>query len=139
MQHVPAAAWIKDHRFRYTYVNRTYEQVYGRSAVEVHGRDDFDLHAPELARFFRDEYEKIARSSEVAQRLHDVPYADGRPGRWLVVKFPLAGAEANRRRRHRAYVRRPGAERRRGLAEGCTTRRRPVRHRKRNAAASPTG
>jgi len=24
MQHAPAAAWIKDHHFRYTYVNRTY-------------------------------------------------------------------------------------------------------------------
>jgi len=92
MQHVPAAAWIKDHHFRYTYVNRTYERVYGRVAGDVLGRHDFDLHTEELARFFRDEDEKILRSQEAAQRLHELPYADGRPGHWLVVKFPLRDA-----------------------------------------------
>jgi PAS domain S-box-containing protein len=92
MEHAPAAAWIKDARFRYTYVNRTYELVYGRAASEVLGREDFDLHAPALARSFRDEDERIQRTGEAAQKLHEVPYADGRPGHWVVVKFPLGDA-----------------------------------------------
>jgi PAS domain S-box-containing protein len=93
MQHVPAAAWIKDAHFRYTYVNRTYESVYGRAASEVLGRDDFALHPAERARFLRNEDEAIARSGEAAaHRLHAMPYADGRPGHWLIVKFPLADA-----------------------------------------------
>ena len=92
MEHVPAAAWIKDARLRYTYVNRTYERVYGRATGDILGREDFELHAPELARFFREEDEKILRSGEAGQRMHEVPYADGRPGHWLVVKFPLGDA-----------------------------------------------
>lgn len=92
MDHAPAAAWIKDSRFRYTYVNRTYELVHGRPAKDVLGREDFDLHAPELARFYREEDERIVRSAEASQRMHEVPYADGRPGHWLVVKFPLRDA-----------------------------------------------
>jgi len=92
MEYAPAAAWIKDARFRYIYVNRTYERVYGRAAKEVLGRDDFDLHAADLARFFRDDDEAILRSGEAAQRLHELPYADGRPGHWLVTKFPLSEA-----------------------------------------------
>jgi len=92
MEHAPAAAWVKDGALRYSYVNRTYELVYGRAAGEVHGRNDFDLHAPELARFFREDDERILRSGEAGQRTHEVPYADGRPGHWLVVKFPLRDA-----------------------------------------------
>jgi PAS domain S-box-containing protein len=93
MEHAPAAAWIKDSSLRYTYVNRTYESVYGRPATDVLGRDDFDLHASELARFYREEDEKLIGSSEAAQRMHTLPYADGRVGHWLVVKFPLRDAE----------------------------------------------
>jgi len=93
MEHAPAAAWIKDARFRYTYVNRTYERVYGRAAKDVLGREDFDLHAPDLARFFREEDETILRTGEASQRPHKLPYADGRPGQWLVTKFPLGDSK----------------------------------------------
>jgi len=92
MHHLPAAAWIKDSALRYSYVNRTYGLVYGRAEAEVLGRDDFELHGAELAGFFRREDEAILRSMEALQRVHAVPYADGRPGQWLVVKFPLANA-----------------------------------------------
>jgi PAS domain S-box-containing protein len=93
MEHLPAAAWIKDERFRYTYVNQAYAAVYARAPGEVLGRDDFELHGAELARFFREEDEKIAASAHATQRTHELPYADGRPGHWLVTKFPLADAD----------------------------------------------
>lgn len=89
MDHAPAAAWIKDADFRYSYVNRTYLSVYGRSASEVLGRDDFELHGAERASVFRQEDERIRGSGAAEQKMHPVPYADGRPGHWLVVKFPL--------------------------------------------------
>jgi PAS domain S-box-containing protein len=92
MEHVPAAAWIKDDGLRYTYVNRAYGEVYGRAPREVLGRDDFGLHGAELARFFREEDERILSTGRATQRTHEVPYADGRPGHWLVTKFPLADA-----------------------------------------------
>ncbi|HWM43331.1 MAG TPA: PAS domain S-box protein, partial [Burkholderiales bacterium] len=91
MDHAPAVAWIKDAGFRYTYVNPSYERFYGRAARDVLGREDFDLHPAELARFFREEDEKIVRG-EATQRIDKLPYADGSPARWLVSKFPLADA-----------------------------------------------
>ena len=89
MQHAPAAAWIKDAQFRYSYVNRSYETVYGRAASDVLGRDDFELHDAGRAKVFRQEDERIRASGQAEQKMHAVPYADGRPGHWLVVKFPL--------------------------------------------------
>jgi PAS domain S-box-containing protein len=89
MQHAPAAAWIKDANFRYSYVNRSYEAVHGRAASAVLGRDDFELHDAARAHAFREEDERIRRSGQAEQKMHAVPYADGRPGHWLVVKFPL--------------------------------------------------
>src|SRR5262245_17928979 len=94
MEHVPAAAFIKDGGLRYTFVNRAYESVYGRTAQDVLGRDDFDLHPAERARVFREEDEAIRRTGEVMQRMHELPYADGRPGHWVLVKFPLEGGVA---------------------------------------------
>jgi PAS domain S-box-containing protein len=89
MDHAPAAAWIKDAKFRYSYVNRIYESIYGRAGHEFLGRDDFELHSAERARVFRQEDERIRTTGQAEQRMHSVPYADGRPGHWLVVKFPL--------------------------------------------------
>ena len=89
MQHTPAAAWIKDAKFRYSYVNPTYEAIYGRTAADVLGCDDFELHDADRAKVFREEDERIRASGEAEQKMHAVPYADGRPGHWLVVKFPL--------------------------------------------------
>ena len=91
MDHAPAVAWIKDAGFRYTYVNPSYERFYARAARDVCGRDDFELHGPELARHFRQEDERVVRG-EATQRMHEMPYADGRVGHWLVSKFPLADA-----------------------------------------------
>jgi signal transduction histidine kinase len=65
--------------------------MYGRSAAEVLGLDDFALHDKARARVFRDEDERIRASGQAEQKMHAVAYADGRPGHWLVVKFPLEG------------------------------------------------
>ncbi|MGH8690924.1 MAG: PAS domain-containing sensor histidine kinase [Burkholderiales bacterium] len=92
MEHVPALAWIKDARYRYAYVNRAFERYHDRSAEGIIGRDDFELFAPDVARYFRSDDEAVLRGGEAAQKLRQFPYADGRPGHWLVVKFPFFGA-----------------------------------------------
>jgi PAS domain S-box-containing protein len=92
MEHVPAAAWVKDAQLRYSFVNRGYEEVFGRSAADTVGRDDFEVHDAAFARDLRAEDETIQRTGVPVQKVHEVPYADGRPGHWVVMKFPLADA-----------------------------------------------
>lgn len=92
MEHMPAAAWIKDAQLRYTFVNRAHEELHGRRAGQVIGRDDFELWPAEVARQLRRHDETALAGGAALQTLERVPYADGRPGDWLVVKFALGDA-----------------------------------------------
>ena len=86
---MPAIAWIKDARFRYTWVSASYERVFGKSLREVQGRENFDVWPEELARQFRREDEDALRANGPVQSINDAPCADGGIVRLLVVKFPL--------------------------------------------------
>jgi PAS domain S-box-containing protein len=89
MDNAPAAAWIKDSAFRYTYVNSTHSRIHALAAERVLGQDDFQVWPEEVARQFRAHDEAALRAGGPVQSLESVPYPDGRPGSWLVVKFPL--------------------------------------------------
>ncbi len=93
MDNAPAIAWIKDAQFRYTYINRAHERLHGRAPAEVLGRDDFDIWPAEVAQQFRNhDEEALSAGGAAVQTLEKAPYGDGRPGDWLVVKFPLPNA-----------------------------------------------
>lgn len=93
MNNAPAMAWIKDARFRYKYINTEFERVNHLVAKDVLGRDDFELFPARLAQYFRTDDEEVLKGGEPAQKLRRAPGADGGPGHWLVVKFPLADSE----------------------------------------------
>jgi PAS domain S-box-containing protein len=93
MDNAPAVAWIKDASFRYTYVNRTHQRVFGRAVEDMLGRDDFEIHPESVARELRQHDEAALRAGGGALQTEEtVMYGDNTPGRWLVVKFPLADA-----------------------------------------------
>ena len=92
MDHVPAIAWIKDARLRYTYVNRRFEEYHGRASPEILGRDDFELFAPDVATHFRALDEKARNARGAVQGMRTMPQPDGGTAHWLAVKFPLADA-----------------------------------------------
>jgi PAS domain S-box-containing protein len=92
LDNVPAVAWIKDSALRYTWVSASYCGMTGWGAEQALGRTDSDLWPRALAQHFRDDDEKTLRANGPVQSVDDVPYADGRPARWLVVKFPLPDA-----------------------------------------------
>ncbi|HTQ78334.1 MAG TPA: PAS domain-containing protein [Burkholderiales bacterium] len=92
LDNMPAVAWIKDAGFRYAWVSASYPRMTGWSAEQVLGRSDFDLWPRAVAQHFRDDDEKTLRTDGPVQSVDEVPYADGRPARWLVVKFPLPDA-----------------------------------------------
>src|SRR5256714_1704270 len=92
MDHTPTMAWIKDSRLRYTYVNRCYEETFGRKLSEVIGCDVFAFHPRETAERFRATDLQIQREQLPLQMITGTKRADGSEGRWLHVKFPLADA-----------------------------------------------
>src|SRR5687768_2765498 len=85
MENMPAAAWIRDAQFRYTFVNRRYAETWGGGEPRaLLGRDATETFTPEISAYFRDSDENV--------RTHGVPvqYVDSKPsGRWLKVKFPV--------------------------------------------------
>jgi PAS domain S-box-containing protein len=86
---MPAVAWIKDSRFRYTWVSASYQRVFGKSLRQVQGRENFDVWPTELARQYRRDDEDALRANGPVQSISDVPCADGSTARLVVVKFPL--------------------------------------------------
>jgi PAS domain S-box-containing protein len=92
MENAPTVAWIKDARFRYTYVNRAFEASFRRSREQALGRDDFEIFPAELARYMRDFDEAVLREGGTVQKLRRAVQPGGPQGHWLGVKFPLADA-----------------------------------------------
>lgn len=97
MDHSPAIAWIKDAQLRYTYLNPAHERAHGRRTQDVLGRDDYDLWPADVAAPLRENDNAALLAGERGiERVERVPYADGRPGFWLVAKFALPEGEDRR-------------------------------------------
>ena len=92
MDNLPAVAWIKDSEFRYTWVSRQYERMHAKREEEILGHTDFEIWPAEMAGQFRRVDQRTLRENRPVQTTDDVPFADGRKGQWLVVKFPLPDA-----------------------------------------------
>lgn len=89
MDNAPAIAWIKDSRFRYTWVSDKHLRELGKSLEAVRGRDDFELWPEDLARRFRRLDEEALRVNGPVQSIDHLPDAAGNEAHWLVMKFPL--------------------------------------------------
>jgi len=91
MDHSPAVAWIKDHEFRYRYINRAYEELFQATAEEVIGKIDHDLLPKDVADQTRANDAAVLRSGKATEIVEKVPGADGVMRHWLVKKFPFQG------------------------------------------------
>ena len=87
---VPAIAWIKDSRLRYAWVSESYERLIGKSLQMLRGRQNTDFWPEDVTRRYRQVDEAVLRTRRPVQSVQRQPYADGRVGQLLVVKFPLA-------------------------------------------------
>jgi PAS domain S-box-containing protein len=92
LESMPAIAWIKDASFRYRWLSASYCRLHGRSPEEIIGRDDFEVWPKALAHSFRKGDELALRAGGPVPFSEHAPFADGSPGRWMVVKFPLPDA-----------------------------------------------
>lgn len=91
MQNSPAVAWIKDHRFKFRYVNRAFEELFNATTSEIIGKEDYDLMPRENADRTRANDASVLKSGEPTEIMEAVPGADGVVKHWLVKKFPFEG------------------------------------------------
>ncbi|WP_173984831.1 PAS domain S-box protein [Magnetospirillum sp. SS-4] len=89
MDTIPDLVFIKDSQFRYIGCNRPFEEFAGRSEAEMLNRDDFDLFAPETARFFRDHDIAMFRTGAAHRNEEWVTYPDGRRFLLDTMKVPF--------------------------------------------------
>jgi PAS domain S-box-containing protein len=91
LDHTPALVFLKDLQGRYLFVNRRFEQVSGRSRLELKGKTVFDLSPPDLAQIAATHQQTVVATGEPVEVEETVLYSDG-PRPHLAVKFPLRDA-----------------------------------------------
>jgi two-component system CheB/CheR fusion protein len=88
LQHTIAAVSVKDASGCYTYVNRRFEEMFGRSGAEVLGKTDQQLFAPDLATQLRGADLDTMRGTTATERVNAVSL--GGKSLWLEsVRFPI--------------------------------------------------
>jgi len=87
---VNACVFMKDREFRYTYVNPSVCELFGRPAAEILGRGDGSFFSAEsVLEILRSDRPVIERGETVAREERDLNAADGRPRTFWAVKIPL--------------------------------------------------
>lgn len=93
MDNSPAVAFVKDEDGRYLYVNRTFEQILGRSESMVLGRSDMEIWTRDIADSLRAHDLEVVEKNVPLEAVEQVPDAGGRERSWFVAKFPLRNRE----------------------------------------------
>lgn len=97
MNRCPAAAWIKDEKGRYVYVNRKLCDEYRVASDQVIGLTDFDLLRHEVAEQLIANDQIVFDSDSPIETIETINNPDGTDHVWLVVKFPMRRPEGGRR------------------------------------------
>ncbi|HVS36853.1 MAG TPA: PAS domain-containing protein [Gemmataceae bacterium] len=92
MDHSPAVAFMKDEAGRYVYVNRAFEQRYGRGLADLRGLTDFEVWPADVARAFREADRATLEAGAGMDFLDTAPDPDGSPQSWRAYKFPFRDA-----------------------------------------------
>lgn len=77
LDHLPTPIFFKDREGVYTWCNRPFEGVLGRSAQDIIGRSVFEISPPDLAQIYYEADEALMQAGGVQQYEADVKYADG--------------------------------------------------------------
>ncbi len=96
MDHIPAAAWIKDEALRYVFANPAFATLTGRAETDIVGRDDYALWPRAAADRVRENDRAALAIGSRYQVLEVVPNAAGEQRSSVVLKFPLTDAAGRR-------------------------------------------
>jgi PAS domain S-box-containing protein len=96
MDHGPAIAWMKDEAGRYVYMNQVLARRFQITGGRWHGRTDFEVFPPDIARQFYEHDQMILADGQAREFEEVAPDPDGSLRDWWVYKFPF-GDRAGRR------------------------------------------
>ncbi|WP_395753059.1 PAS domain S-box protein [Prosthecobacter sp.] len=89
MTHSPVAGWIVDVSGRFHYVSPGYFRMFGVQAQDLTGRSVQDIYEPELAGIYLEKNRTVIATQSAIEGVMPGKRADGSPGEFLVVKFPI--------------------------------------------------
>lgn len=96
MDNSPTVAFMKDEAGRYVYVNRPFEQFFGKDLAFLKGKTSFDWLPADLAKKTHDHDLGVLTSGVAQEIIEIVPTEDGALHHWLVFKFPITDASGRR-------------------------------------------
>lgn len=90
MNNLPDAIYFKDRESRFTKINRTMEEIYGKLHKSIIGKTDFDLFSEEHATLaYKDEQEIMRTGEAMVAKLEKETFEDGQV-KWVrTTKLPL--------------------------------------------------
>jgi PAS domain S-box-containing protein len=96
MNNSPAVAFMKDEEGRYVYVNKPFEDLFGRKLSVLRGKTSFDWLPEGTAQKTHEHDLHVLVTGEPQEIVETVPALDGSPHYWLVFKFPITDASGKR-------------------------------------------
>ncbi|HWQ91843.1 MAG TPA: ATP-binding protein [Clostridia bacterium] len=91
MQRLPGAAWLKDLKGRYLYINPEEERRIGRSLEEAYGKRDEELFDPKTAADFRANDQRALQEGGEVRTMEVLRETDGVEHHYMVSKFVVPG------------------------------------------------
>lgn len=91
----PVATWMTDVQGRMEYASRSYGEMFQVPFDRV-GQTVFDLYPAELAQLYLNDIQTVVGQQQTLETVESGLRADGSPGKYLVFKFPLPGADGAR-------------------------------------------
>ncbi len=92
MDNSPAVAFMKDDEGRYVYVNKPFEDLFGRKLTLLRGKTSFDWLPEDTAKKTHENDLHVLVTGEPQEIIETVPTQDGSEHSWLVFKFPVTDA-----------------------------------------------
>ncbi len=89
LDNTEAVVYVKDHEFRYQFVNRRWTELFGLSLEETKGRTDFELFSADLAAVFREHDDFVLSEGKPLQVEEQAPHDDGLHT-YVSLKFPIS-------------------------------------------------
>jgi PAS domain S-box-containing protein len=93
MNNSPFAAFIKDENRRLIYANPYVEQLFGKSAAELIGCNNFGMLPESLVAEIEDHDRTVLSTGEATEFIETIPNADGVLTYWLTIKFLLYNSQ----------------------------------------------
>ncbi len=91
VENLPVRVLRKDLEGRFTFANRSFCELVGRSLEEIVGKTDFDFYPPELARKYRQDDRRVAETGELLECVEENTQ-DGETRYVQVMKSPVRDA-----------------------------------------------